>query len=145
VATLLVAGAGLALGVRAAARPPVTAETADEFWSPWTPDQLASLRAEGKPVFVNFTAAWCISCQVNERLVFSTDDVRADFAAHGVVPLKADWTNKNEEIARTLASFGRQGVPLYVYYPGRAGAEPRVLPPVVTRDMLVETFTEGSR
>ncbi len=145
--TLLIAGAGLALGIRAAARPAAPSQAAgvDDFWSPWTPDAVASLRAAGKPVFVNFTAAWCISCQVNERLVFSTDDVRADFAAHGVAALKADWTNKNEEIARTLASFGRQGVPLYVYYPGRAGAAPRVLPPVVTRDMLVETFTEGSR
>ena len=98
------------------------------------------LVAAGRPVFVNFTAAWCISCQVNEKVLFSTDEVKDLFRSHGVTALKADWTNKDERIARALADHGRDGVPLYVYYSGVAGQPPRILPQIPTRQSLIDTF-----
>lgn len=111
----------------------------DDLWQPWTAEAQARLVAEGSPVFVNFTAAWCISCKVNERVVFDRDDVRAAFARHRVVTLLADWTDRDDEIGRTLENYGRQGVPLYLYHaPG--AARPTVLPSVLTPDMLIATL-----
>ena len=109
-----------------------------ELWQPYSRARVAELTAAGTPVFVNFTAAWCITCVANERLVFSSEEVRATFSEGGVALLKADWTNRDEEIARTLESYGRSGVPLYVLHPGRPGATPQVLPPVLTRAQVIE-------
>lgn len=116
----------------------VRAAAADEFWQPWAPETEAALRDSGTPVFVNFTADWCISCQVNERLVFATDRVRNAFRDHGVVALKADWTNRDARIARALSQHGRESVPLYVYY-GR-GLEGSVLPQVPTPRTVIDTI-----
>ena len=113
--------------------------TADRFWQPWSPERLETLRAEGKPVFVNFTADWCLTCQVNERVVFSSSAVRDLFRSYGVVALEADWTNEDARIAQTLSAFGRDGVPLYVFYPSDGGA-PRILPQVPTQASLREAF-----
>ncbi|MEN9217122.1 MAG: protein-disulfide reductase DsbD family protein [Gloeomargarita sp. HHBFW_bins_162] len=87
-------------------------------WEPFTPARLQQLRTQGRPVFVNFTAAWCVSCQVNERFVFSKPEVQQAFDRRGIVLLKADWTRRNPEITQVLQGFGRSGVPLYVLYPG---------------------------
>ncbi len=112
------------------------------LWQPWSPEEEARLRASGTPVFVNFTAAWCISCKVNEKVVFERDDVRAAFARHGVVTLLADWTDRNDTIAGTLSAYGREGVPLYLYH--APGADrPQVLPSVLTPAMLIATL-EGA-
>jgi len=141
----------LAIVLSAARRPYeparlATAGSAHEgFWKPWSPETVAALQADGKPVFVNFTADWCISCQVNERTVFSSDPVRELFASYAVTPLKADWTSKDERIARALAAFGREGVPLYVFYPGDTGATPTVLPQLPTMGALREAFASGER
>lgn len=109
------------------------------LWQPWSPEEEARLRAEGTPVFVNFTAAWCISCKVNEKVVFERDDVREAFARHGVVTLLADWTDRNDTIAGTLSAYGREGVPLYLYHaPG--AARPEVLPSVLTPSLLIATL-----
>lgn len=116
----------------------------DGLWGAWSPAAVAALRAEGKPVFVNYTAAWCISCKVNEKLVFDRDSVREAFAAHGVTTLLADWTDRDDVIARELARHGREGVPLYLYYPPRAGAAPVVLPSVLTPDMVISALAEGA-
>jgi len=114
-------------------------DATDDLWQPWTAEREAALRTEGTPVFVNFTAAWCISCKVNERVVFDRDDVRAAFARNGVVTLLADWTDRNDEIGRTLSAYGREGVPLYLYHaPGVA--RPEVLPSVLTPGMLIATL-----
>jgi thiol:disulfide interchange protein/DsbC/DsbD-like thiol-disulfide interchange protein len=111
-------------------------------WEPWSPRRLAEARAEGRPVFVNFTAAWCITCLVNERVALRSPAVAEAFARRQVVYLKADWTNRNADIAAALEGFGRSGVPLYVVYPRqRAGAgasEPIVLPPILTEGTVLD-------
>lgn len=101
--------------------------------------RVAELVAEGKPVFVNFTAAWCISCLANEKVVFRSDDVREKFAETGITYLKADWTNRDAVIANVLAKFGRAGVPLYLYYaPG--SSEPEILPQLLTPGIVLEAI-----
>jgi len=99
-------------------------------YEPFTPARLSALEAAGKPVFVNLTAAWCVTCLVNERVALDSDSVRQAFAAHGIVPLKGDWTAQNPEITRFLQQFGRSGVPLYLLYSGNS--EPKVLPQILT-------------
>jgi thiol:disulfide interchange protein DsbD len=138
--------AALALAPLAAASPPASAaaEPAGARSEPFSPKRLAALRAEGRPVFVNFTAAWCITCLVNERVALSSPAVAEALARRGVVYLKADWTNRNAEIAAVLESFGRSGVPLYVVYPARKGqgpaAEPRVLPQILSEATVIEAI-----
>jgi thiol:disulfide interchange protein DsbD len=106
-------------------------------WEPFTPERLAELRARGIPVFVNATAAWCITCLVNERVALHSPAVAEAFAKKGVVYLKADWTSKSPKIAALLESFGRSGVPLYVVY-GKAPGEPQVLPQILSERTLIE-------
>jgi thiol:disulfide interchange protein DsbD len=111
---------------------------------PFSPRRLGELRARGVPVFVNFTAAWCITCLVNERVALRSPAVTEAFARKGVVYLKADWTRRSAEIASVLQSFGRSGVPLYVVYPSRAGRavapEPLVLPQILTEGTIIEAI-----
>jgi len=102
-------------------------DTQAASWEPFTPSRLQELRQQGQPAFVNFTAAWCVSCQVNERLVFSQPEVQRAFSERGVTLLKADWTRQNPEITQVLQGFGRSGVPLYVLYP--RGNQPPVVWP----------------
>ena len=110
----------------------------------YTPARLAELRGQGVPVFVNVTAAWCITCLVNERVVLRAPAVTDGFAKKGVVTLKADWTNRAPEIARMLASYERSGVPLYLLYPRSqaAGASlgPTVLPQILTERMVLDSL-----
>jgi thiol:disulfide interchange protein DsbD len=100
----------------------------------WSARRVAALQAEGRAVFVNLTAAWCITCQVNERLVLRSEAVQAAFTAHGVTMLKGDWTNGDPAIGDLLRAHGREGVPLYLLYP--PGPGPAVL--------LPEVLTEGT-
>ena len=100
--------------------------------------RLAELRAEGRPVFVNFTAAWCISCLVNERVALSRPEVVAALQGQNVAYLKGDWTNRNAEIAQALHKLGRDGVPLYVLYSPKG--EPKILPQVLTPSLVVEAL-----
>ncbi|ORE92024.1 thiol:disulfide interchange protein [Stappia sp. 22II-S9-Z10] len=104
----------------------------------FSPARLAQLRAEGRPVFLNVTAAWCITCKVNERVVLSGDDFRAALEARGVTYMKADWTRRDPEVTHLIEEFGRAGVPLYVYFP--AGADPVVLPQLLSDDTLRAAF-----
>ncbi len=106
---------------------------------PWSPETLAALRAQGRPMFVNFTAAWCVTCQVNERVAFSSPTVAAAFKRSGTVYLVADWTNRDGAIAKALAEQGRIGVPLYLVYPAKGGP-PRVLPQLLTPAIVVEAL-----
>ena len=98
--------------------------------------RVAELTGQGKPVFVNLTAAWCITCLVNERVALSTDPVKAAFAAKGIFYLKGDWTNRDAEITAVLQRFGRSGVPLYVLY--APGKEPQILPQVLTPGLVLD-------
>jgi thiol:disulfide interchange protein/DsbC/DsbD-like thiol-disulfide interchange protein len=105
---------------------------------PFTQARLDAFQAEGRPVFVNLTAAWCITCLVNERTTLASSAVQDAMKARRMVYLKGDWTNRNPEITRLLARNGRSGVPLYLLYPGRG--EPIVLPQILTEASLLESF-----
>jgi len=114
-------------------------------WEPFSATRLAELRAQGAPVFVNFTAAWCITCLVNERVALRSPTVVEAFARQGVVALKADWTNRDAQIADVLGSFGRSGVPLYLLYPatrsGQARApEPVILPQILSENVVIDAI-----
>jgi len=106
---------------------------------PWSAARVAELQAEGRPVFVNFTAAWCITCKVNEGASLTRPRVREAFADANVSYLVGDWTNRDPEIAAMLRSYGREGVPLYLYYP--SGGEPEVLPQLLSEDLLIGIIT----
>ena len=110
----------------------------------FTPERLAALRAEGKPVLVNFTAAWCVTCQVNDRLALSTAPVAEAFARTGVVYLKADWTNRDAVIAGVLAENGSAGVPLYLVY-GASGGEAVKLPQLLTPGAVVAALEAAAK
>jgi len=103
--------------------------------SVYSPDRLAEARAAGRPVFVNMTAAWCITCLVNERVALSSEAIGRLFAEQDVLYLKGDWTKRDPQITDYLAGFGRNGVPIYVYYP--PGGEPRVLPQLLTESIVL--------
>lgn len=105
-------------------------------------ETLGRLRAQNTPVFVDATAAWCITCKINERTSLKADSVRAAFAQKNVTLLVADWTNRNPEITQYLATFGRSGVPLYVYYP--PGGEPVVLPQLLTPGIVLDAVGADS-
>jgi thiol:disulfide interchange protein DsbD len=102
----------------------------------FTPARLAALNAAHEPVFVNLTAAWCLTCIVNERAALDRDAVRAAFAARHVVALKGDWTRQDPEIASFLQSFGRSGVPLYLLYDSSGTAT--VLPQILTEAEVID-------
>ncbi len=106
------------------------------FSEPYTATRLEALRAEGKPVFVNLTAAWCVSCLYNERVALSTEAVRKAFSETGTVYLVGDWTNRNAEISALLRQYGRDGVPLYLYFPA-GGGDPIVLPQLLTESIVI--------
>ena len=101
----------------------------------YSAQRLAALVAEGRPVFVNMTAAWCITCLVNERTALSSDSVQAAFRARNIAYLKGDWTNQDPEITRVLEQHGRSGVPLYLLL---AGGETVVLPQILTPAIVLE-------
>ena len=102
--------------------------------------RFEELQAEGKPVFINMTAAWCITCLANEQTTLSSERVIQAMTDQGITYLKGDWTNQDPEISRVLDAFNRPSVPLYVFYPG-AGKEPVILPQILTPSIVVDTFT----
>ncbi|MEZ5970740.1 MAG: protein-disulfide reductase DsbD family protein [Hyphomonadaceae bacterium] len=109
---------------------------------PWSASRVAELQGEGRAVFVDFTAAWCVTCKVNEVTAF-TSRVSDAMTDTNTAYLVGDWTNRDAEIAAALAEYGRAGVPLYLYYPADGGA-PQVLPQVLTESLLLQTI-EGER
>ena len=112
------------------------ARTGEEAWSA---ERVAAGRAENRPVFVNLTAAWCITCKVNERVALDTEVVRAAFARRNVLALTGDWTRGGAAIGNLLREHGREGVPLYLLYPAGGGA-PVVLPQVLTESILLRAL-----
>lgn len=110
----------------------------------YTPQRLAALQAEGRPVLVNYTAAWCVSCQVNDRVALSTTAVSEAFKRNNAVYLKADWTKRDSQIAAELARFGRAGVPLYLVY-GAKGGDPAILPSILTEGVVVKALDAAGK
>jgi thiol:disulfide interchange protein DsbD len=138
---ILFAVAGLALawpapqGAGAAGQPPV-AKAGELPWQEWSPERVAELTSQGRAVFVDFTAAWCVTCQVNKRVALNNDDVVKAFAAKGVIPLRADWTRNDPRITETLAALGRNAIPVYaLYLPGREA--PHLLPELLTPSIVL--------
>jgi thiol:disulfide interchange protein DsbD len=137
----LLAIAGLAVAWPTHFAPPgaiATARAGELPWQPWSREKVAELRAKGTPVFVDFTAAWCITCQVNKRLALNDAAVVRRFAELGVTPLKADWTNMDPKITEALAEFGRNAVPVYVLYGGDRNAAPKLLPELLTASIVLD-------
>jgi thiol:disulfide interchange protein DsbD len=123
-----------------AAGQPFVARDGELAWQPWSPEKVAELTAAGRPVFVDFTAAWCVTCQVNKRLALHNAKVIAAFAAHDVVALKADWTRQDPRITAALAKLGRNAVPVYaLYLPGEEA--PRLLPEVLTPTLVLDEIS----
>jgi len=113
-------------------------------WQAFTPERLQAELDQGHSVFVDFTAAWCITCKFNEANVLESAEVRDAFQRHAIVKLKADWTNGDPTITKLLQQFGRPGVPLYVLYPGK-NEEPIVFPEVLTKGMVLEKLQTAVR
>lgn len=122
-------------GVSATSSPSANVAGAD--WQRYVPEQVAALQADGRAVFVNLTADWCVTCHVNERVALNTDAVIAAMNDAGVVRVKGDWTNRDPVITALLERHGRTGVPLYLLYPGRPDAEPVVLPQLLTPQRVI--------
>ncbi|MBN8649601.1 MAG: thioredoxin family protein, partial [Caulobacterales bacterium] len=107
----------------------------------WSNEKVEEELNSGKIVFVNFTADWCITCKVNERAVFKNPKVIAAFKENNVSYLVADWTKKDEKIARALSSHGRVGVPMYLIY-DESGKSPKVLPQILTPKIVINALGE---
>jgi thiol:disulfide interchange protein/DsbC/DsbD-like thiol-disulfide interchange protein len=114
------------------------AAPAADAWQPYSPARVAALNGSGRPVFVDFTAAWCVTCQVNKRLVLNDAGIRSAFAQRGVELVRADWTRRDATISQALASLNRQGVPVYVLY--RPGKEPLVLPEILQKQTVLDAL-----
>lgn len=110
-------------------------------WVDYSEAKMKELRQSGKSIFVDFTAAWCVSCQVNEKLVFGSVEVRRKFHELGVIAVKADWTNENEEIAEALKRFRRSGIPFYLLYGADGKSEPQILPEVLTPAIMLAALS----
>ncbi len=143
-----VAAGALALALALLASPPLvtaggtTAANVAErgSWEPYSAARLAELRAAGKPVFLNATADWCITCLTNERVALSSARVEAAFRERGIIYMKADWTHYDAAITELLTGFGRSGIPLYVFYPAGSDVAPRLLPQLLTPDRVIESL-----
>jgi len=113
-------------------------------WQAFTPERLQTELIQGHTVFVDFTAAWCLTCKFNEASVLESAAVREAFQRHGIIKLKADWTNGDPVITKLLQQFGRPGVPLYVLYRGKS-EEPIVFPELLTKSIILDKLETISR
>jgi thiol:disulfide interchange protein DsbD len=150
VASLVVVGAlGLWVGWPRSAAANAAATSAGApavVWEPWSPEAVAKLRAEGRTVYVDFTARWCATCQTNKKLVFGSDEVLRTFAEKKIATLRADWTNKDPRITAELAAYQRSAVPFnLLWLPGRDAPVilPELLTPGIVLDALKATAPAG--
>jgi thiol:disulfide interchange protein DsbD len=136
---VMFAGAASGFVLVAQSEEPGATTAAASAWHPFDPVSIEEKR-KTQPVFVDFAASWCITCQVNKRAVLDTAEIQALFGKSGTYLVRADWTRHDPAITKALASFGRNSVPLYVvYFPGQ---EARRLPELLTKSMIVELFTK---
>ena len=109
-------------------------------WQAFSPELVRQLRSQNRAVFIDFTAAWCLSCQVNERVALANEEVVAKFRELDVAMVKADWTSRDETITKALAEFGRNSVPLYVLYYPDPDREPLILPEILTPGIVLDAL-----
>jgi thiol:disulfide interchange protein len=138
IAAILIAALGLAI-------PLYQPKDTNLVWAPYSQQALNQARAAGHPVFIDFTAAWCLSCQVNERLVLKSADVQHQFSKNNVTLLRADWTQYDPAITQQLASVNRSGVPTYVIYPALVNSAPDVLPELLTKDIVLTALEKDTK
>ena len=145
---LVIAAAGLntvahddGSGAGASARGEIAA---DGHWQAFDPDAIDSALEAGKPVFVAFSADWCITCKVNEKVVLSRDDVMGEFDRLGIETFKADWTQRDETIRNELALHGRAGVPMYLVYAPDSPDAPEVLPELLSTDAVMDAIARAA-
>jgi thiol:disulfide interchange protein len=121
-----------------------TASSVQDRWQPWSAGAVGQYTSQGRPVFVDFTASWCLSCQVNERVALDRPQVRQAFASANVVLLRADWTRHDPDITQALAALGRDSIPVYLLYlPGQSN--PEFLPAVLTPGIVVTALDKLPR
>ena len=149
--TVIAVGIAAALGTSysvtsTAAKPAVQMASAPVASGPvaWSPKKVTDLRAQGQPILVDFSASWCITCQVNDKVALSTDAVKTALRQTGTTYMIADSTNYNAEINQAMAGFGASGLPLYVVYPAD-GRPPVVLPQVLTKEIVVNALQAAAR
>jgi len=133
------------IAIAALAIPLTPQKTSAVVWQPYSDQALQLARATGKPVFIDFTAAWCLSCQVNEKLVLNSADVQKALQSGNVTLLKADWTNSDPAITAQLASVGRSGVPTNVIYPAGADSAADVLPELLTKSIVLSAIERDTQ
>ena len=115
-----------------------------EGWEKFSRARLQEAASAGKPVFVDLTAAWCITCLVNERVALETAATKQAFERTGTVKLKGDWTNRDPEISALLKEIGRAGVPVYLYWATGAQA-PKILPQILTESLVISEIGQPGR
>ena len=115
----------------------------EPLWQPYSPELVSQSLQQGKGVFVDVTAAWCITCKVNERVALSGNDFEQMAEDHDIVLVRADWTQPSPAVDSLIADFNRQGVPLYAYYPP-GSLVPEILPQILTSNLIKEKFTDGT-
>jgi thiol:disulfide interchange protein DsbD len=137
---VLLLGAALAWSLPTLRNDAVAATAhAGDRWQPWSPERVAAATAAGRPVFVDFTAAWCVTCQFNKRTTLADARVLDDFARRRVLLLRADWTRRDAAITAELARLGRSGVPVYALY-APASARPTLLGEILSVDEVREAL-----
>jgi thiol:disulfide interchange protein len=109
-------------------------------WEPYSEEAVEQAKQSGNPVFIDFTAAWCLSCQVNEQVAFSSEEVQNKFKELNIQTFKADWTSYDEKITKALAKYGRNSVPLYIVYSGKNSEEPKILPEIITPGIILDAL-----
>ena len=137
--------AAVVIAVLALAIPLYQPKDTNLVWHPYSQQALDQARATGHPVFIDFTAAWCLSCQVNERLVLRSAEVQHQLSENKVTLLRADWTQYDSEITKQLASVGRSGVPTYVIYSAGKDGSADVLPELLTKDIVLTAIEKDAK
>ena len=134
----------LGLGAVAALALQIQTRAAPQAWAPWSAAAVAEARGAGHPVLVDFSAAWCVTCLVNERVALADEAVLNRLRSDGVILLKADWTNRSAEISAELDRHGRSGVPLYLLYRANSQGEAEVLPQILTPGVVLAAISHTS-
>jgi thiol:disulfide interchange protein DsbD len=140
--TLSACCAAIAIGILTSPlmQPTTNNQHNDQSWQTYSPQVLSDLRQQGKPVFLNITADWCLTCLANEKVTLSSTAVKQALVNTGITYLKGDWTNHDPVITDLLAQYGRSGIPLYVIYPAVVDQPGEVLPQILTQDIVLEAI-----